>query len=176
MNVDITIAEMYDELHALAKNYMKGERSDHTLSASDLFHEAYSRLRPHLPLVDADFNALRSMFATTMRRVLIDHARKHIRRENRITRVTVPDEMLEHAIYLSDDEDPSRKLLELDEALKRLAECYPVHSQIVELRYFGGLTFEECASELGVPISIIQRRWKFARAWIAREISQIDCF
>jgi RNA polymerase sigma factor (TIGR02999 family) len=174
MNIDITIAEMYDELHALAKNYMRGERSDHTLSASDLFHEAYSRLRPHLPLVEADFAALRMMFATTMRRVLIDHARKHLRRENRIARVAVPSEVLDQCTALS-DEDPSRKLLELDEALKRLAACYPVHSQIVELRYFGGLSFEECGDELGLSISVVQRHWKFARAWIAREISNIDC-
>jgi RNA polymerase sigma factor (TIGR02999 family) len=170
MNSLFTNDQIYGQLKGLARNFMRGERKDHTLSATDLFHEAYGRLRPHLDLDTPDFPLIRSMFATAMRRVLIDHARKRSRRNRRLMRTAVPNSLLDHFSGLGDEDDQADRLLELDSALVKFSQLYPLHAQIVELRFFGGLNFEECAAELGVCSMTVQRYWKFSRAWIAREI------
>ena len=163
--------QIYGQLRDLARSLMRLERKNHTLSATDLIHEAYGRLRPHLSLDETDFRLIRSMFATTMRRVLIDHARKRSRRNRKLIRTAIPNSMLDHFVGTSDGEDQADRLLELDSALKKFSQLYPIHGQIVELRFFGGLNFDECALELGVCSMTVQRYWKFSRAWIAREIA-----
>ncbi|MFM8572430.1 MAG: ECF-type sigma factor [Pirellula sp.] len=168
----LTDHEIYGELRDLARNYIRAERKDHTLSATDLFHEAYARLHSHLDFDQTNFKLIRTLFATTMRRVLIDHARKRTRRNKTLMRTTIPSGLLEQFGGMIDDEDQAERLLELDAALGRFSQLYPVHAQIVELRFFGGLNFDECAMELGVCSMTVQRYWKFARAWIARDIAR----
>jgi RNA polymerase sigma factor (TIGR02999 family) len=172
MNSLLTNDEIYGELRDLARNFMRGERKGHTLSATDLFHEAYTRLHQHLDFDETNFDLIRSLFATTMRRVLIDHARKQTRRNRLLIRTTVSISMLECFGEIIEGENQAERLLELDVSLDKFSQLYPVHARIVELRFFGGLNFEECAAELGVCSMTVQRYWKFARAWIARDIAR----
>jgi RNA polymerase sigma-70 factor (ECF subfamily) len=175
MSALLTNDEIYGELRELARSFMSGERRDHTLSATDLFHEAYTRLYPYLginnsPFDETNVNAVRALFATTMRRVLIDHARKRISRNRRLMRNSIPCSTLDQLGGISDPDDQAERLVELDAALERFGIQYPIHAQIVEMRFFGGLSFEECAVELEVCLMTVHRYWKFARAWLARDI------
>jgi RNA polymerase sigma factor (TIGR02999 family) len=167
-------SELYRELRELAKNYMRGERKDHTLSGTDLFHEAYSRLHPSLPTLSNESGDLRALFAITMRRILLDHARKKTRRARLVARIAIPDNQLDRFSATTSEEDNAERLLELDEALQRFAEKYPIHAQVVELKYFGGMTVQQCADHLGICTATVQRYWNFARAWIGREMERIE--
>lgn len=158
---------VYHELRQIAAQYLRHERADHTLQTTALVHEAYVRLA-HQPstqrLSRAEFCATA---ARAIRRVLIDHARRR-RREKRggrqHRRVHVDAALLEAR---SSDLD----LLELDEALSRLAQLSQRHAQIVELRFFGGLTEEETAELLSVSRRTVQSDWRAARAWLQRELA-----
>lgn len=167
-------AELYRELRELAKSYMRGERKDHTLSGTDLFHEAYSRLRPSLPTLSNESGDLRALFAITMRRILLDHARKKTRRARIVARIAIPDNQLHQFSATPLDEDNAEKILELDEALQRFTQKYPIHAQVVELKYFGGLTVQQIGDHFGICPATVQRYWNFARAWIGREMERID--
>ncbi len=172
--MSIPNSELYRELRALAKRLMSRERRDHTLSPTDLFHEAYTRLTPLLRDSTDQVESLPGLFAITMRRILIDHARKRARRKKRLTRVSNAGARVEQICEEWDDADNAEKLLELDEALTRLAAQYPLHAKVVELKYFGGLSVAACAQELGFCVAKTQRYWNFSRAWIAREIDRIS--
>jgi RNA polymerase sigma factor (TIGR02999 family) len=166
-------AELYRELRELAKSYMRGERKDHTLSGTDLFHEAYGRLGPSLSAVDSESGELRALFAITMRRVLIDYARKHARRARLLARSAFYDNKLDLLKAPTSEEENADKLLELDEALQRFAQKFPAQAEVVELKYFGGMTVQQCADDLGICTATVQRYWNFARAWIGREMERI---
>lgn len=165
--------EMYRELRSLARTLMRSERRGHTLSPTDLFHEAYSRLNPFLTESEKDIGEFRGLFAMTMRRVLVEHARKRSRRMRRLARVAVPSDQFLTVLDVHDGKLHLDRLLDLDLALRRLSEVFPVHAQVVELKYFGGLTVAQCAEQLGIGQATVQRYWNFARAWIGREMEKL---
>jgi RNA polymerase sigma factor (TIGR02999 family) len=157
---------VYRDLHRLAVRYMRHERPGHTLQATGLINEVYVRLidwrnvrwqnRAHFFAISAQF----------MRRVLVDYARSRLYAKRGGDCDVVP---LEDGENLSDK--TTMTVLEVDLALQRLAEVDPRRAQVVELRYFGGLTVEETAEVMKLsPITVI-RCWNFAKAWLLRELS-----
>ena len=161
---DELLGRVYDELRRLATSYLRRERVDHTLQPTALVHEAYLRLAAQ----DVSWRNREhfvSVAAQMMRRVLVDHARGHVRDKR--------GGGLKLAIADMDCLAPAEgnDLLALDEALQRLARRYPQKSRVVELRFFGGLSIEETARVLQVSDSTVERDWKFARAWLARELN-----
>lgn len=166
-------AELYRELRSLARSLMRGERRGHTLSPTDLFHEAYTRLNPFLTESEKEIGEFRGLFAMTMRRVLVEHARKRSRRMRRLARVAVPSDQFLNVLDAHKSNLHMDRLLELDLALRRLSEVFPDHAQVVELKYFGGFTVAQCAEQLEIGQATVQRYWNFARAWIGREMEKI---
>jgi RNA polymerase sigma factor (TIGR02999 family) len=159
--------EVYDELRRLAARYMRCERSDHTLQPTALVHEAFLKL---FESKDIDWQGRAHFFAVasrTMRRILVDHARRVHAGKRSGDRNGVP---LDSA-FLYAEERPA-ELIALDEALQRLSELDPRQCRIVELRFFGGLSVEEAAEILGVSERTIKREWSVARAWLYGELSK----
>jgi RNA polymerase sigma-70 factor, ECF subfamily len=155
---------VYSELHRLAQAYMRRERPDHTLQATALIHEAYLRLVGE-EIDWKDRGHFIGLAAHVMRRVLVDYARQHNaeRRAGGLQRVGMDDNF---AI------SPERldEVLFLDTALGRLKEKSPRQAQVVELRYFGGLSVEQIAGMLGVAPRSVKRDWSLARMFLYREL------
>jgi RNA polymerase sigma factor (TIGR02999 family) len=156
---------VYDELRRLARGYLQRERADHTLQATGLVHEAYLKLVDQTTTTWQNRAHFFGVAARVMRRILVDHARQHRaeKRGGEWCKVEF-DEALAPAVSRSID------VIALDDALKELVELNPQHSQIVELRFFGGLTIEEVAEVLEVSPRTVQREWRMARAWLRRQI------
>jgi RNA polymerase sigma-70 factor (ECF subfamily) len=157
---------VYDELHRMARRYMNRERKGHTLQTTALINEAYVRLvdQKHVHWENrAHFFAIS---AKIMRRILIDHARLHAyaKRGGGVQKVS-----LDETALIADER--ASDLLLLDEALNRLAEMDPRRSQVVELRYFGGLNNDEIAGVLKISENTVTRDWNMARAWLYQELS-----
>ena len=164
-SLDSLLPVVYQELRRLAAAYIRNEKPGQTLQPTALVHEAYLRLmkdRPERWQNRAHFCAIA---AHSMRQILIERARARNaqKRWGDKARVTL-DEALVHG------GEPSVDLLALDAALERLAALDPEQARIVELRFFGGLTVEETADELGVSPATVKRHWTVARAWLAREL------
>ncbi len=155
---------VYDELRSLASSYMRRERADHTLQTTALVNEAYVKLVGHR---DKPQNRLHffAIAAKVMRQILIDHARtRHYeKRGGKTVKIS-----LDEAMILSDER--AADLVALDEALKSLAAIDARKSQVVELRFFGGMTIEETAEFLGVSFNTVVRDWEMSRAWLFRNI------
>ena len=154
-----------DELHQLAHRYMQRERSNHTLQTTALVNEAY------LKLVDQRVRwANRAHFfgiaAQIMRRILIDHARQHLGPQRGGGRTMSLEEIGEVG------DDRSAELIALDEALQSLERLDTRKGQVVELRYFGGLSVDEIAQVLNVSPDTVTRDWRRAKAFLRRELSQ----
>jgi RNA polymerase sigma factor (TIGR02999 family) len=165
--MDQLLPLVYDELRRLANHYLAQERPDHTLQPTALVHEAYLRL---VETRNRDFRSRAYFFGVAsklMRRVLVDHARKHgaVIRGGGLTKIS-----LDEAIGLPNGQDFD--LIALDEALKTLAAIDQRQSQMVELKFFGGLSVDEMAEVLGVSAATIKRDWVWARTWLYREIKQ----
>ncbi len=156
---------VYDELRHRAASFMQRERSDHTLQATELVHEAYRRLVDNQGDIQnrAHFFAIA---ARAMRRILVDHARARAAAKRGAAGQKVPVDDVTLATP-----DPSIEILALNRALDRLAEVDPQQSQVVELRYFGGLTEDETAEVLGISSKTVQRDWKVAKAWLFGELT-----
>ena len=156
---------VYDELRRLARGYLQRERGDHTLQATGLVHEAYLRLVDQKTTTWQNRAHFFGVAAQLMRRILVDHARRHrtAKRGGDATKVEF-DEALAPSASRSLD------VIALDDALQDLAKLNLQHSQIVELRFFGGMTTEEVAEVLDVSPRTIQREWRMARAWLRRQI------
>ena len=156
---------VYDELRRLARSYLQRERPDHTLQATGLVHEAYLRLVDQTSTSWQNRAHFFGVAAQLMRRILVDHARRHAtaKRGGAHTQVEF-NEALGHSVSRSVD------VIALDDALQDLVKLNPQHSQIVELRFFGGLTIEEVAEVLGVSPRTVQRDWRMARAWLRQQI------
>ena len=156
---------VYDELHRLARRYMSRERKGHTLQTSALINEAYVRLAGQ-KVNWANRSHFFAISAQIMRRILIDHARRHAyaKRGGGAQQVS-----LEEAATVTPDQ--SAELIRLDEALTSLAEMDPRRSQVVELRYFGGLNNEEIAGVLNVSENTVTRDWNMARAWLYQQLT-----
>lgn len=152
---------VYDELRTLAAAHLRRERPDHSLQPTALVHEAYLRMMGggHTPWEDRGhfFRAA----ARAMRRILIDHARKRGRQKRGGGRVQISASQLGPATW----DDPDR-LLALDEALRRLEEQDARSAEVVQLRYFAGLSVQETAEALGLSERTVKREWTFARAWL----------
>ena len=157
---------VYDELRRLASRHMRGERSGHTLQTSALVNEAYLRLAGHEEIQWQDRVHFFAVASQTMRRVLVDHAR---RRGNQKRGGDARKVALDEALVVSDER--AAEVIALDEALARLAEVAPRKSQLVELRFFGGLSIEEAAEVLGVSPGTVMRDWTFTKAWLRKEIA-----
>jgi RNA polymerase sigma factor (TIGR02999 family) len=157
---------VYDELRRLAQSYLRNERPDHTLQATALVHEAYLQLLGMQQIEWKDRGQFIALAAQMMRRILVDHARKHAAQKRGGGEYKVS---LSIAQAISSERDVN--LVALDEALQRLSEIDPKRSQIVELRFFGGLSIEETADLLKVSTPTIERDWRVARAFLRRELS-----
>ena len=160
---------VYKELRRLARHYLRKERHNHTLQSAALVNEAYVRLVDYSNLRWQDRAQFFGLAAQLMRRILIDHARKHhfAKRGGGARNVS-----LDEAAVLS--EERASDLVALDDALRSLAEMDPRKSQVVELRFFGGLNIEETAEVLNISSMTVQREWRWAKAYLHREISKVS--
>jgi len=157
---------VYEELHRLARRYMSRERKGHTLQTTALINEAYVRLVDQRNVRWANRSHFFAISAQIMRRILIDHARRHAyaKRGGGAQQVS-----LEEAATVTPDQ--SLDLLRLDEALKSLSEMDPRRGQVVELRFFGGLNNEEIAGVLKISENTVTRDWNMARAWLYQQLT-----
>jgi RNA polymerase sigma factor (TIGR02999 family) len=158
---------LYKELHRLARRHMVGQRRGQTLRTTDLVNEAYLKLAHLKEPAWKDRLHFLSVASRAMRSVLVDYARKrrYAKRGGDLVRVSLTDARLV-------SEQPSAEVLAIDEALKRLSDLDPRKSEIVELRYFGGLGVEQTAEVLAISTSTVKREWDKARAWLRRELQQ----
>jgi RNA polymerase sigma factor (TIGR02999 family) len=160
---------VYDELHRLASAYMRRERKDHTLQSSALVNEAYMRLLGDAKLSWESRGHFYVAAAQTMRRTLIDHARRRAagKRLGMARPVALSDS-------LAIAQDAPEQMLDLDRALDRLAKMDARQSRIVELRFFAGLSVDETAEVLGISAKTVKRDWSSARAWLEGELREGD--
>jgi RNA polymerase sigma-70 factor, ECF subfamily len=165
--IDELLPLVYNELRRLAKRHMGGERQGHVLQATALVNEAYLRLVDIRGIQWQDRAHFFAMAARLMRRVLVDSARaqKNQKRGGAFHRVTLDGNL---PVSSETPED----LIAIDEALRSLAAQYERKSQVVELRFFGGLSVEETAEVLKISEETVMRDWKFAKSWLLRELSR----
>ena len=155
------------ELHRLAHHYMSRERPGHTLQTTAILNEAYLRLVDDTKPLWQNRNHFVAAAVQLMRRIMVDHARARgsLKRGGGALKVTLDEAAVVTAAR-------SEELLALDEALEGLAAQDPRKSQIVELRYFGGLTVEETAEFLKLSPRTVEREWTVAKAWLYRALSE----
>ena len=157
---------VYDELHRLAHQYMKRERPGHTLQTSALVNEAFVKLVDQRNVRWQNRAHFFGIAAQLMRRILVDHARsRQSAKRGGISRPVSFDD----GLLVSDER--SAEVVGVHEALEQLAEIDQRKSQIVELRFFGGLSIEETAEVLRVSPGTVMRDWTLAKAWLRREMS-----
>ena len=163
--LDELMPAVYDELRRLAKNYLSHERPGHTLQTTALVHEAYLRLVDQKTVNWQNRGQFFGIAAQMMRRILINHAkeRQAKKRQGYATKVS-----LDEAVSLFEKREVD--LLALDEALNGLAALDPQQAQIVELRFFGGLTIDEAADVLGISPATTKREWDSAKLWLRRQL------
>ena len=159
-------AAVYPELRRIAHRYLLGEREGHTLGTTGLVHETYLRMVDAQRVDWSDRGHFYRVASTAMRHILVDYARKH-RAARRGGGLTVG--FLDDQVGMAARSD---MLLALDEALERLAALSRRMSQVVECRFFGGLTEDETAEALGVTARTVQRDWAKARAWLYLEMCE----
>jgi RNA polymerase sigma factor (TIGR02999 family) len=159
---------VYQELHRLASRYMRGERSGHLLQTTALVNEAYLRLHETNRIEWQDRNHFYATAARAMRRVLVDFARaRKQHKRNGGCQVSLDE-------ALTIDGDRSADVVALDDALTTLAKLDRRQSQIVELRFFGGLTEPHIARVLGISPRTVSSEWRLARSWLLRELNRAD--
>ena len=158
---------VYDDLRHLAGAYMQDERSDHTLQATALVHEAYLRLVDWESVSWENRAQFFAVAAQVMRRVLVDHARgkNAAKREGSQQKLALDD-----AVSFANEKEFD--VLALEDALLTLEKLDPCQAKIVELRFFGGLSIEEAAHVLKISATTVKREWTIAKAWFQRELSQ----
>jgi RNA polymerase sigma-70 factor, ECF subfamily len=155
---------VYDELHSLARRYMRRERPGHSLQTSALVNEAYLRLMDYKRMRWQDRAHFFAVSSQVMRRILVEYARRHnLKRGGGVQRVPLE----EAAVIGSEDTD----LVELDRAMNALARIDPRKVQVVEMRFFGGLSVEETAEVLKISTVTVKRDWRTAKAWLYRELT-----
>lgn len=158
---------VHAELRRIARRHMGHERPDHTLQATALVNEAYMKLVDLRRVRWQDRAHFFAMSARLMRRVLVDFARsrRYQKRGGGAQKVSIDDALL--VVEARGDD-----LIALDEALEALAALDPRKSQVVEMRFFGGLSVEETAEALQVSVDTVMRDWKLAKAWLSRKLSE----
>ena len=157
---------VYDELRRLASNYLRRERASHTLQPTALVNEAYLKLVDQRHAKWQNRAQFFGISAQLMRRILVDHARRHqaVKRggsKQRRLSITSAERVAKQ---------PEIDLLALNEALDELTIMDPQQAQIVELKFFGGLSIEETAEVIGISHATVERDWKMARAWLRRQL------
>lgn len=159
--IDDLLPIIYDELKRVAASYLRRERGGHTLQPTALVNEAYMKMVDITQVSWQNKAHFIGVAANQMRRILIDHARQHnaLKRGGEFHILTLNEE-------IDKADEQSTELIDLDEALNELAKMDPVKAQIVELRYFGGLTMDEAAEVLGVSTITVKRHWKMTKAWL----------
>ncbi len=173
--VDRLIPLVYSELRKIARHYLRRERSNHTLQATELADEAWVKLLDQRKVHWKNRSHFFAIAASLMRRALIDHARAHYagKRGGKGERLS-----LDSVVNLSMARDPAileqyyAQLITLGEALARLEKLDPQQCQIVELRFFAGLKEEEISEVLNISVRTVRRDWRSARAWLFREITK----
>ena len=159
---------VYDELHRLARRYMRHERPGHSLQTAALVNEAYLRLVDYERMEWQNRAHFFAVSAHVMRRILVDHARRrNLKRGGGVEHVA-----LEEAAVVGGGQGPD--LVALDDAMNTLARIDPRKVQVVEMRFFGGLSLEETAEALKVSTITVKRDWRAARAWLYRELAGGD--
>jgi RNA polymerase sigma factor (TIGR02999 family) len=161
---DELIPAVYDQLRRIARQHLRRERDEHTLQSTDLINEAYLKLADN-PVSWQSRNHFFGIAARLMRQILVDHARarQRLKRGNNPLQISLTSAENVH--------DQSGDLLALNDALETLCDVDPQRSQIVELRFFGGLTIEETAQVLQVSTPTVERGWRAARAWLQTELA-----
>ena len=165
-SVDALVDHVYFALRRMADSHMAADRAGHTLTPTALVHEAYLRLVDQEQVAWQDRAHFYAIAARVMRRVLIDHARRRI-----------ADKRGGGQVFMTLDEKAAvpaaspEAMLELDSALDRLDALSPRQRQVVEMRFFGGMTHEEVAAVLGVSEPTVRRDWRLAQAWLKREMA-----
>jgi RNA polymerase sigma factor (TIGR02999 family) len=157
---------VYDELRRIAASQLRQERSEHTLQATAIVHEAYLRLSEQSSLRWPSRTHFYAFAAHLIRRILVDHARTRNRtkRGGEQQRITVAE------LEALADAGESPDLVALDDALTALEKLVPRRAAVVELRFFAGLSIEETAAQLGVSPNTVKREWRRAKAWLYNEL------
>jgi RNA polymerase sigma factor (TIGR02999 family) len=156
---------VYDELHRLARHYMKRERSGHSLQTTALVNEAYIRLVDYKRMQWQNRAHFFAVSSQLMRRILVEHARRHnLKRGAGVIHVSLEETAAVSATQATD-------IVALDDALNALARLDPRKVQVVEMRFFGGLSVEETAEVLKVSPVTVMRDWSSAKAWLYREMT-----
>jgi RNA polymerase sigma-70 factor (ECF subfamily) len=160
-------SSLYQELHRLAVGKMRFERGNHILQATALVNEAYLRLADCSNSMWVDRTRVLGLAANVMRHILVDHARAHNagKRGDGQLQVTLDEDVAGATSNSTAD------VLAVDEALTRLAEFDPRQATVLEMHFFGGLTFEEIALQLNISTRTVKRDWTVARAWLRQELS-----
>lgn len=156
---------VYEELRRLARHYMRGERPGHSLQTTALVNEAYMRLIDYKSMQWQNRAHFFAVSSQLMRRILVDHARRHnLKRGGGVQHVS-----LEETAVLGDGR--AADLVALDDAMNALAQLDPRKVQVIEMRFFGGLSVEETAEVLKVSPVTVMRDWSTAKAWLYRELT-----
>ena len=163
--VDGLFLAVYDELRRIAHRHLQHEPTGHTLTTTDLVHQAYLALSEQTRAHWASRAHFMSVAATAMRRILIDHARSRLTAKRGGDMTRIPLETAAPAAA-----QPPDLLVALDEALGRLRELDARQAQVVECRFFGGMTEDETAEALGIAVRTTRRDWVKARSWLYREL------
>lgn len=158
---------VYEELRKLARSSLRNERPGHTLQPTALVHEAYLRLADQVPATLKDRHHFFGIMARVMRQVLVDSARRHgaDKRGADVFRVSISE-----GVQVADQR--REDLIRLDDALEHLRRVDERKAEIIELRFFGGLTIDECAELMDLSAPTIVNETRFARAWLHKEMSQ----
>ncbi|GAB5522087.1 MAG: sigma-70 family RNA polymerase sigma factor [Rhodothermales bacterium] len=168
--MDRLVPLIYDELRAMAHQKLRYERADHTLNTTGLVHEAYLKLSNATNIDWQNRTHFFALASRSMRRILINYAeqRRTLKRGGTQQPLRLDDP--NHALTVLSD-DTLEHVLVLDEALTRLAAFNPRGAQVVEYRYFVGLTYDEIAEVMNLSSATVRRAWDAARAWLRRELA-----
>ncbi|HEY4212235.1 MAG TPA: sigma-70 family RNA polymerase sigma factor [Steroidobacteraceae bacterium] len=177
---------LYNELRAMAARHLRRERPNHTIQRTALVHEAFVRLVDQRSIDWRDRSHFFALASNVMRRILVDHARARLASKRgggavmlsfeEVTGPTDPDNPTpsrpDAGVDIPNPDGEGDDIEAIDGALTHLAALDPRQAQIVEMRYFGGLTIEETAQALGISDATVKREWTAARAWLRRELSR----
>lgn len=165
--MDRLLPVLYADLRERAAFLLRSERPQHTLQPTELVHEAYLRLVDQTRCQWQNRAHFLAVASQAMRRILVDHARRRgsQKRGGDCVKISLDDALVVGT------EEADDMLVSLEQALEKLAEHHPQAARVVEMRFFGGLTHEECACVLGFSPRTASRQWEFAQAWLFREIT-----